>query len=183
MRRAVAIALVSIPTLGAAGVAYTQAAARLLPGTPPAEQPKSARADFVLVEKSSRRMTLLREGCTLAHYEISLGADGDDGHKRFEGDERTPQGIYTIDWRNPHSVAHLSLRISYPDAEDIAYAKDQGRDPGGNIMIHGWPNGWGFLAGLHRYIDWTNGCIAVTNAEMQQIWSLVPDGTPIEIRT
>lgn len=103
------------------------------------------------------------------------------GPKRQEGDERTPEGLYRIDWRNPNSVAHLSLHISYPDAEDRARAGAAGVAPGGSIMIHGLPNGWGFLGALHRRLDWTDGCIGVTNAEMREIWALVPDGTPIRI--
>ncbi|AWD21569.1 L,D-transpeptidase family protein [Fuscovulum blasticum] len=163
-------------------VAYTKAAARLLPGTPPAMAPADRQADLVLVEKSARRLTLLRNGQPLAEYRISLGAAADAGPKAQEGDERTPEGRYRIDWRNPSSVAHLSLHISYPDAADAARAEAAGVAPGGNIMIHGLPNGWGFLGNLHLLADWTDGCIGVTNAEMQAIWSQVPDGTLIEIR-
>jgi murein L,D-transpeptidase YafK len=104
------------------------------------------------------------------------------GNKIQEGDERTPEGNYLIDWRNQKSIAHLSLHISYPNQADISQAKALGVSPGGNIMIHGILNGWGWLGRLHSYWDWTNGCIAVTNAEMREIWSLVPDGTPITIR-
>jgi murein L,D-transpeptidase YafK len=103
------------------------------------------------------------------------------GHKQFEGDQRTPEGVYTLDWRNPRSIAHLSLHISYPDAADRAFAAAAGRSPGGHIMIHGLPNGWGFLGPIHHWRAWTDGCIAVTNAEMREIWSLVPNGTPIEM--
>ena len=110
-----------------------------------------------------------------------MGRNWADGHKQSEGDERTPEGRYIIDWRNPRSIAHLSLHISYPDEEDVAAAREAGRAPGGNIMIHGLPNGWGALGPLHRVLDWTDGCIAVTNEEMREIWSKVPDGTPIEI--
>ncbi|WP_315809283.1 L,D-transpeptidase family protein [Pseudomonas sp. C9-3] len=119
----------------------------------------------------------------MAEYHIALGASADEGHKQREGDERTPEGLYYIDWRNSKSKDYLSLHISYPAAADMAFALNHGFSAGGNIMIHGFPNGWGeiFLP-LHELFDWTDGCIAVTNTEMRDIWSLVPNGTPIEIR-
>lgn len=163
-------------------VAYTKLAARLAPGTPPAMAPLDQQADRIVVSKAARSLTLMRGDVALKSYRVSMGADWDGGHKQREGDERTPEGAYVIDWRNPNSVAHLSLHISYPNAQDMAHAAERGVSPGGNIMIHGLPNGWGALGGLHRYWDWTDGCLAVTNAEMQEIWSLVPDGTPITIR-
>jgi murein L,D-transpeptidase YafK len=138
------------------------------------------RADAVRVVKSDRRLELLRSGQVIRSYRVSLAA-APAGHKARDGDERTPEGAYVIDWRNPRSIAHLSLHISYPDAEDAARAAAAWVAPGGDIMIHGLPNGWGFLGALHLLWDWTNGCIAVTNAEMREIWSLVPDGTPILI--
>ncbi|MCK0168167.1 L,D-transpeptidase family protein [Jannaschia sp. S6380] len=159
----------------------------LLPGPAPAGPPdlvpQDARADLIRVDKSGRRMDLLRKGMVIATYPIRLGEDGDDGHKMRQGDERTPEGRYTVDWRNPGSRFHLSLHISYPNAADRARAAAAGEDPGGDIMIHGFPNGWGLLAWpLHLMGDWTDGCIAVSDAQMREIWSLVPDGTPIEIR-
>lgn len=160
---------------------YTKLAARTLSGTPPAMAEASAQADRILVEKSARRLTLLRQGVALAQYQIALGG-APEGHKTREGDQRTPEGIYQLDWRNPNSVAHLSLHVSYPDAADRAAAEAEGVDPGGNIMIHGLPNGWGFLGGLHRRFDWTDGCIGVTNEEMRDIWSRSPNGIEIEIR-
>ena len=99
--------------------------------------------------------------------------------KRFEGDEKTPEGAYTIDGRNPASAYHLSLRISYPNAADRAYAEARGRSPGGDIFIHGQPNAW---RGPAIARDWTDGCIALSNAEIKQLWDIVPDGTPITIR-
>ncbi len=139
------------------------------------------QADMILVDKSARRLSLLRDGAVLRDYRISLGANP-EGHKQQEGDERTPEGEYVIDWRNPNSIAHLSLHISYPNQEDKARAATRGVSPGGNIMIHGIANGWGWLGGWHRFWDWTDGCIAVTNAEMREIWSRVPNGTPIRIQ-
>ena len=161
-------------------VAYTVGMARLAPGTPPAMAPRDQWADRIVVDKPAREMVLMREGEAVRRYAISLGA-APQGHKRQEGDERTPEGEYLIDWRNGRSVSHLSLHISYPDAADRAAAAAVGIDPGGAIMIHGLPNGWGFLGRLHRLWDWTDGCVAVTDAEMREIWSLVPDGTPITI--
>lgn len=135
-------------------------------------------ADLVRVDKSERTLTLLANGKAIRTYRgIQLG-DAPAGHKRFEGDERTPEGRYTIDARNPASAYHLSLHISYPDAADRARARAQGRSPGGAIFIHGQPN-WlpaGRLPG-----DWTDGCIALANAEIEELWRAVPDGTPIEI--
>lgn len=145
--------------------------ARFLPPIP-------APVDFVLVDKSNRTLTLYGAGEPLRTYKgIQLG-DAPAGHKRFEGDERTPEGRYVIDYRNPDSRYHLSLHISYPNATDRAYANARGRSPGGNIFIHGQPNGYpGRVAA-----DWTDGCIALSNPEIEDLWSLVDDGTPIEIR-
>lgn len=162
-------------------IGYTRIMARIGSGEPPASAPVEKRVDRIVVSKNDRTMYLLREDRVLTSYRIAMGANWDQGHKQREGDERTPEGTYWIDWRNPNSVAHLSLHISYPDNDDIEQARRAGYDPGGNIMIHGLPNGWGAVGGLHRLIDWTDGCIAVTNDEMREIWSLTPDGTPITI--
>ncbi|QDC07791.1 hypothetical protein FHY55_00375 [Oceanicola sp. D3] len=179
MKRVLKIAA-TLAVLALGLVAYTAAMARVGSGTAPAMAPEAAQADEILVDKSARRMDLLRNGEAIASYTISLGA-APEGHKAREGDERTPTGSYVIDWRNPNSIAHLSLHISYPNADDRARAEAAGHSPGGDIMIHGIANGWGWIGGLHRAWDWTNGCIAVTDAEMREIWSLVPDGTPITI--
>jgi murein L,D-transpeptidase YafK len=136
-------------------------------------------ADFVLVDKSDRVLTLFAGGKPYRNYRgLQLG-DAPEGPKRLEGDERTPEGRYTIDYGNPDSAYHLSLHISYPSAGDRAAAEAEGRSPGGEIFLHGQPN-WlpaGRLPG-----DWTDGCIALTDAEIEELWQLVPDGTPIEIR-
>ncbi|MCA2012707.1 L,D-transpeptidase family protein [Cereibacter sphaeroides] len=158
------------------------AQAQLFRRGPPDMAPAHEQADFILVLKGARRLILFRQGTAFREYRISMGNGANDGPKRFEGDGRTPEGLYTIDWRNPNSLAYLSLHISYPNAEDVAYAASHGRSAGGDIMIHGINNGWGFLGGLQRTRDWTAGCIAVTNGEMREIWSLVPDGTAIELR-
>jgi murein L,D-transpeptidase YafK len=137
------------------------------------------RADFVLVDKSDRTLTVMHDGVALKTYTGLQFGGAPQGHKHFEGDERTPEGRYTIDTRNPNSAYHLSLRISYPNAADRAYAASQGRDPGGDIFIHGQPNA---LASGRVPGDWTDGCIAVSNAEIEELWRTVRDGTPIEIR-
>ncbi|MDO5605213.1 MAG: L,D-transpeptidase family protein [Paracoccus sp. (in: a-proteobacteria)] len=178
MRRALTGVLVAAALIAALPL-YTHAM-RGAHGTPPAMAPAHLQADQVIVDKPARRLDLLREGAVIRSYTVSLGFQP-QGHKTREGDGRTPEGDYVLDWRNPRSVAHLSLHISYPDATDRAAAAARGEAPGGAIMIHGLLNGWGWLAPLHHLRDWTDGCIAVTNAEMREIWSLVPDGTPIRI--
>ena len=150
------------------------------PYDPPLAPPEE-RADAVFLDKSERRLDLLRDGQVIRSYEVSLGF-APEGHKAQEGDGRTPEGEYVLDWRNETSRSHLSLHISYPDADDIARARAAGVSPGGNIMIHGIRNGWGWVGPLHRLRDWTDGCIAVTNAEIREIWSLVAYGTPITIQ-
>ena len=132
---------------------------------------------LVRVDKSERTLTLYAEGRAVRSYTgIQLG-DEPVGAKRFQGDERTPEGRYTIDYGNPSSAYRLSLHISYPDAADRAYARAQGRSPGGLIFIHGQPNGYG----TRVEGDWTDGCIALADAEIEELWSLVGDGTDIEI--
>ncbi|MET1163175.1 MAG: L,D-transpeptidase family protein [Pseudoxanthomonas sp.] len=135
--------------------------------------PKSQQADAIHVFKSMRRMELLRDGKVLHAYRISLG-DAPVGRKRQQGDERTPEGDYLITYRNAQSRYHLSLRVSYPNAADREQARRRGVDPGGDIMIHGSTPAW--YKG-----DWTDGCIAVTNAQIEEIWRLAPVGTPIRI--
>jgi murein L,D-transpeptidase YafK len=138
------------------------------------------RVDLVRVEKAERRMQLLSGDVVIKEYTIALGARP-EGHKRWEGDERTPEGRYILDWRNPKSMAYKSIHISYPNPRDVASAKSMGVPPGGMIMIHGAANGYGWWGWALQLIDWTDGCIAVTNREMDEIWTLVQDGTPIEI--
>lgn len=135
-------------------------------------------ADYVLVDKSERLLVAYRDGRPIRAYRGLQFGDAPTGHKRFEGDERTPEGLYRIDRRNPRSSFHLSLGISYPNAQDRAYAARYGRSPGGDIFIHGQPTGRpGRMRG-----DWTDGCIALTNRQIEELWQIVPDGTPIEIR-
>lgn len=141
------------------------------------------QAAQIIVYKGERRMDLLdAQGFPIRSYQVSLGKNP-VGDKQKMGDNRTPEGAYTIDWRNPNSQYHLSLRISYPNKSDMWRAKRQGVNPGGDIFIHGAPNGKSWqLWKYNKGKDWTNGCIAVSNSEMREIWNLVPDGTPILIK-
>lgn len=136
--------------------------------------------DAIMVYKSQRKLALVRHGQVLKEYPIALGAEP-VGHKAREGDERTPEGRYLIDWRNPASRFYKALHISYPNMVDRYHAELAGVNPGGMVMIHGLPTapelGWMDTAG-----DWTDGCIAVSNAAMDQIWAAVRDGTLIIIK-
>ena len=143
--------------------------------------PRDAVADRVLVEKSARRLTLLRNGGTLKTYRVALGR-APVGAKEYEGDQRTPEGIYSIDFHKPDSDYHLALHVSYPEERDVDRAAAQGRSAGSDIMIHGLPNGRGWIGRFHRRSDWTAGCVAVANFEIEEIYRAVPDGTPIELR-
>ena len=137
-------------------------------------------ADSILVEKGAHRLTLFREGMPVVSYRVALGQNP-VGHKARAGDKRTPEGLYHIDARNPNSRFHLGLHVSYPNAQDVARARAEGVSTGGDIMIHGLPNGQGAVGTAHRQYDWTNGCVAVTDEEIEEIWSSVPVGTPVRI--
>ncbi len=139
------------------------------------------KADKVVVIKSKRLLILMRDGEILKAYKIALGKQP-KGHKTNAGDRKTPEGIYILDSRNPDSKFHRSIHISYPNESDILNAQKLGVSPGGAIMIHGLPDSLASIGKTHRTWDWTDGCIAVTNTEIEQIWRLVPDGTPIEIK-
>lgn len=132
--------------------------------------------DLVVVDKSSRQMHLIRGSAVIRTYRVALGPNP-RGHKSQQGDGRTPEGSYTLDYINENSAYHRSMHVSYPNAEDTRQAKARGVDPGGLIMIHGQPNG----DPLPRWGDWTLGCIAITNAEMDEFLSLVGVGTPIHL--
>lgn len=132
--------------------------------------------DYIQVRKKERKLQLIGNGKILKTYEIMLGGNP-VGHKRFRLDNRTPEGAYRIDRRNPNSRFYRSLGISYPNRWDRAYAAKKGKSPGGDIFIHGQPNGYkGTLL-----MDWTRGCIAVSNADMSELWSLIPVGCKIQI--
>ncbi len=135
---------------------------------------KGPKADQILVRKSERKMYMLREQRPIAVYDVELGFTP-EGHKTQEGDGRTPEGGYIINRRNPKSEFYLSIGISYPNARDVAQARARGVSPGGEIFIHGGPRRRSQLGKA----DWTAGCIAVSDNEMQEIWQMVDDGTPI----
>ena len=137
-------------------------------------------ADKVLIEKRARRLTLFSNGETIKTYPIALGGNP-VGPKMRQGDKRTPEGLYIVDARNRNSEYHLSLHISYPNAGDKRRARALGVDPGGDIMIHGLKDGFSGVGAAHAESDWTEGCIAVTNQEMEEIFKLVPNGTLVEI--
>jgi len=139
------------------------------------------RADRVVVLKKERTLELLNQGKVIKTYKVALGGDP-LGAKTQHGDHKTPEGVYILDWRNVHSQFHKSLHISYPNAQNRAAAKARGISPGGDVFLHGLPNGYGWVGAAHRERDWTDGCIAVTDQEIEEIWSAVADGTPIEIR-
>jgi murein L,D-transpeptidase YafK len=143
--------------------------------------PKTAVADRILVEKAARKLTLLRGGQPLKTYQVALGR-APEGPKKFEGDQRTPEGVYTVDFHKADSDYHLALHISYPEQQDVDRAAVAGVSAGSDIMIHGLPNGRGWIGRFHRRQDWTAGCIAVTDFEIEEIYRAVGDGTPIEIR-
>jgi murein L,D-transpeptidase YafK len=137
-------------------------------------------ADKVLIEKQARRLSLLSKGEVIKSYKIALGGNP-LGPKERQGDNKTPEGTYRIDARNGNSGFHLSLHISYPNEDDKKRAKKLGVSPGGDIMIHGIKNGFSQVGASHAETDWTEGCIAVTNQEMEEIYKFVPIGTVVEI--
>jgi murein L,D-transpeptidase YafK len=139
------------------------------------------KADSVLILKKDHVLELLAGGKVIRTYKVALGSGGLAAKER-EGDGRTPEGHYVIDSRNEHSAYHRALHISYPNDEDRRRAAKLGVSPGGEIMIHGLPNGKGWIGEAHRMYDWTLGCVAVTDDEIEEIWKLVPVGTPVEIR-
>lgn len=136
--------------------------------------------DKVFVDKSERVLKLLSDDKVIKTYHIALG-DSPAGHKRQQGDERTPTGSYKLDYKNEKSSYYRSIHVSYPNASDKAQARKRGVSPGGDIMIHGQKNGFGHLAALTQKRDWTDGCIAVTDGEMDEIMSVYKAGMLIEI--
>ena len=138
-------------------------------------------ANKILIEKKIRRLTLLHNGVVLRTYRIALGGNP-EGSKQCQGDNRTPEGTYFIDSRNLKSQYHRSLHISYPNSLDQEAAKSAKCNPGGEIFIHGLPNGRGWIGKAHTLHDWTIGCIAVTDEEIDEIWRMVPNKTLVEIK-
>ena len=147
--------------------------------TPPVPTKAEAAGDFVLVDKSDRLLVVMKRAKEVARFTDIKFGDAPVGHKQFEGDEKTPEGRYIIDTRNPQSRYHLSLHINYPNAADRAFAARHGKPPGGDIFIHGQPNGSPVKRLPH---DWTDGCIALSNAEIRKLWGMIADGTEIVIR-
>ena len=140
----------------------------------------STKIDKILVLKHKRLLTVYSNGVALKSYKISLGGVP-VGKKEFEGDQKTPEGIYSINDKNPNSDYHLNLAVSYPNEADSLYALKFGKSAGGEIKIHGLPNGYGFVGKFQRFQDWTLGCIALTNSEIEELFYNVPMGTQIEI--
>lgn len=143
--------------------------------------PADVEADFVVVEKAKRQLLIYSHGQLLKRYRVSLGRVP-VGAKEREGDKKTPEGRYVIDFRKADSAYFRALHISYPSAADTEKAQKMGVSPGDAIMIHGIRNGFGWIGRLHRLADWTAGCIAVTDREMAELWRAIPDGTPIELK-
>jgi len=140
----------------------------------------SKTADLVRVKKSEARLYLVQHGVPFASFHVAFGPHP-QGPKSRQGDGRTPEGRYLLDSRNPHSSYYKALHVSYPNAEDRRHAAQLGVSPGGDIMVHGQPNGWGAYAALTQRSNWTLGCIALSNEDMDVVWDSVPVGTPIEI--
>jgi murein L,D-transpeptidase YafK len=143
--------------------------------------PPNTTIDRIVVEKSARQLSVFRGGEKLKTYRVALGRNP-VGAKEEAGDMKTPEGVYAIDYRNPRSDYHLALHVSYPSAQDNARATERGVNAGFDIMVHGLPNGAGWLGAFHRRKDWTAGCIALTDEEIEELWRVTPDGIPIEIR-
>ena len=172
-------------SLGAMSVADTvpekTPRAHLSPAARAASRPAAFIADSMVLDKSDRSLTLYQRGVKVRAYTVALGRNP-VGNKTRQGDGRTPEGVYFIEGRNPRSKYHLSLRVSYPTRAQRARAARRGVSPGGDIMIHGLPPAFASVGALHRQQDWTEGCVAVTNDEIEEIWRSVPNGARIVIR-
>jgi murein L,D-transpeptidase YafK len=149
-------------------------------GRPKAEV-RPQHADRILILKSAHTLSLMSGDRTLQAYKVALGRDP-VGPKTRKGDHKTPEGEYVVDSKKANSRFYRALHISYPNEADRERARKNGQNPGGEVEIHGIENSLGWIGGLHRTVDWTDGCIALTDAEMQQIWASVDVGTPVEIR-
>lgn len=139
------------------------------------------KADLVVVMKSSNTLNLYKNQRLIQAFPVVFGASP-IGHKQQEGDERTPEGRYTLDFKKADSAFYKAIHISYPNAQDVESAKKRGVSPGGAVMIHGQKNHFGWASFITQKFNWTNGCIALTNEDMEQVWQAVDAGTPIEIR-
>ncbi len=177
MPHALLVSVLSATLLATAPTPSHGGAVASLPMTPP---PRGL-VDSIVVEKKARKLTLFRDGKPTRTYLVALGGNP-LGDKLRAGDRKTPEGLFYIDARQPNSKYHLALHISYPTAAHRARSQAIGAEPGGDIMIHGLPNGMGNAGATHRANDWTNGCVALTDQEIEEIWSVVPIGTPVEIK-
>ena len=177
---AIGLGLATIVSTSAIGYVKTTSLDATIIGTKDLPISSTVVIDKVFVDKSDRILQLLSGDTVVKSYRIALG-DNPVGHKQQQGDERTPVGVYTLDYKNENSIAHRSIHISYPNAVDKARAQSRGLNPGGDIMIHGQMNGFGHLAWINQRRDWTDGCIAVTDSEMDEIMEAVKVGTAIEI--
>lgn len=169
-------------TLGV-GAFYVQANTRPLPKTTADTTfrlPENAKITRLVVHKKQRKMLAYQHNKLLKTYDISLGFQP-TGHKQFEGDGKTPEGVYRINERNARSAYHKNLGISYPNQQDIKFAQSHNKSAGGLIKIHGLPNGMGAIGRQHLRKDWTEGCIAVTNDEIDELFAKVVHNAPIEI--
>ena len=139
------------------------------------------KADEVLVIKSEKRLYLIKDGETYASFPVTFGGEP-EGHKQQRGDQRTPEGNYSLGYKNINSSYYKSIHITYPNAQDRLNAQERGVDPGDNIMIHGQANGWQWATPIVQLFSWTDGCVALSNKNMDKVWEAVEPGTPIEIR-
>lgn len=146
-----------------------------------AQVPGNKRADRIVIVKSARTMTLESNGRILRTYKVALGSQP-VGAKERQGDHKTPEGEYIVDAKNEHSRFYMALHLSYPNAADRARARSLGASPGGDVEIHGLGKQYGWIGARHRLVDWTDGCIAVTNEEIEQIFRMVSVGTRVEIK-
>ena len=175
-----AAALVSSPARDSS-LSRTMIATPTITRTPVTGVKGVLAADSMVVEKQRRTLTLYQQGVPVRTYQIALGKEP-TGDKIRIGDNRTPEGVFHIDFRNAQSKYHKALHISYPDAAHVQRANALGVPAGGDIMIHGLPPAYANLGPAHREYDWTNGCIAVTDEEIEEIWAAVPNGAMIEIK-
>lgn len=136
--------------------------------------------DLVRVQKADHKLQLISTGAVLYEFKVALGANP-RGHKSQEGDGKTPEGLYVLDYKKADSAFHKAIHISYPNTNDVVSAKARGVSPGGQVMIHGQKNGLGWLSFISQRFDWTNGCVALSNQDMDTLWGLVKEGTKIEI--
>jgi murein L,D-transpeptidase YafK len=162
-------------------LAAVAVAGALWANSSPSPLPSDAKVDLLVVNKSQRQLLAYSNGVLLRAYRVSLGREP-IGPKVREGDRKTPEGNYLIDSHNPKSSFHRALHVSYPSAADVTRAKAGGYKPGGEIMLHGIHNGLSWIGKAQRFVDWTVGCIAVTDQEIEELYRIVPDGTRIEIR-